>query len=81
MTINILSACCTVPAAYQFFELFNTEADPWQMTNLYANATAEAKATLHALVADNFRCTRAECLQPVDMVSMQGQQLWTSDYQ
>ena len=55
------------PGVYHFFELFNTEADPGRMQNLYPNASSKMKLALHKLVTDNFHCTRQLCLNPIDL--------------
>jgi N-acetylglucosamine-6-sulfatase len=49
------------PHSYKFYELFNLDADPWQLTNIYHNASALVKRKLHTLVASEFRCSGATC--------------------
>jgi N-acetylglucosamine-6-sulfatase len=55
------------PHAYSFCELFDTTHDPWQMQNIYDGASADVKKALHDLVADNFKCARQSCLQPIKL--------------
>jgi hypothetical protein len=47
--------------SYKFYELFDLNVDPWQLTNTYPNATEQAKKELHALVAAEFSCSGPTC--------------------
>ena len=49
------------PYSYKFYELFDLDADPWQLTNIYANATEGVKRELHALIASEFGCSGSAC--------------------
>ena len=49
------------PYSYKFYELFDLDADPWQLSNVYANATEEVKRELHELVVAEFSCNGATC--------------------
>lgn len=53
------------PKAYSFYELFNTDSDPWQMKNVIGGASPAVAKALHDLVVSNFQCKRETCLQPV----------------
>lgn len=52
------------PYSYKFYELFDLDADPWQLTNIFGHTgTSEAlKQQLHELVASEFKCRGATCL-------------------
>ena len=49
------------PYSYKFYELFNLDLDPWQLTNLYNNASDTVKQELHAMVASEFGCSGVTC--------------------
>lgn len=53
------------PGAYTFFEVFNLDADPWQLHNIYASIPPAVQQALHNLVDANFNCRRSSCLQPI----------------
>ena len=53
------------PDAYTFFELFDTAKDPWQVHNIYENASAQVKKALHDLVVKNFKCAKDTCFPDI----------------
>ena len=44
-----------------FHELFDLDADPWELHNVFSAASAEVKADLAARVEKLFRCQGASC--------------------
>jgi len=49
------------PYSYKFYELFDLDADPWQLKNIYATVSDSIKKDLHALVVSEFNCKGATC--------------------
>lgn len=45
----------------KWFEFFNLDEDPWEMTNLYATLSNVTKAALHATVLREWGCRGASC--------------------
>jgi hypothetical protein len=43
------------------YELFDLDADPWELKNIYAGASAAVKTDLHNRVEKLFRCQGANC--------------------
>ena len=49
------------PYSYKFYEFFDLDADPHQLTNIYQNVPDAVKNELHAMVALEFRCSGSTC--------------------
>ena len=46
---------------YKFFELIDSDADPWQLVNTFGNASDKQKAELHEMVERHFSCAGPTC--------------------
>eukprot|EP01065_Artemidia_motanka_P029313 TRINITY_DN35454_c0_g1_i1.p1 TRINITY_DN35454_c0_g1~~TRINITY_DN35454_c0_g1_i1.p1 ORF type:complete len:616 (+),score=241.61 TRINITY_DN35454_c0_g1_i1:79-1926(+) len=44
------------------YELFDLDSDPYELVNIYANASADLKSTLHSAVRAAYECAGKECL-------------------
>lgn len=49
------------PYSYKFYEFFDLDADPHQLTNIYHKVPDAVKSELHAMVASEFRCSGSTC--------------------
>ena len=43
------------------YELFDLDADPWELKNVFASASAAVKLDLHNRVEKLFRCKGVDC--------------------
>jgi hypothetical protein len=47
---------------YKFYELFDLNTDPWQLSNLYYHSTnTSLKQQLHDIAAREFKCRGETC--------------------
>jgi len=48
--------------SYIRYELFDMATDPYELHNIYANASAAQKQTLHTLLRQWYECRGPSCL-------------------
>eukprot|EP01061_Rhynchopus_euleeides_P033632 TRINITY_DN564_c1_g2_i1.p2 TRINITY_DN564_c1_g2~~TRINITY_DN564_c1_g2_i1.p2 ORF type:complete len:528 (+),score=226.56 TRINITY_DN564_c1_g2_i1:69-1586(+) len=48
-------------SSIEFYELFDMDKDPWQLVNIYASASQDLKAALHADVHQWLQCKGGNC--------------------